>query len=182
MKKIIALLLISLPIFVQAQLDINVRYSVTGPLIPNINYYGTKKISEKISLTYFGLIERTWGEALIGVSYSPTSSLSISSSVGVEHGSKKPRFGASVWTAKGNTSLLVLTEKGAGADNYWYKVNLFQKVSDKFTFGATAWRFYGVGPQARFTSKKLSSTIWTLPAYDFEANNLKVVIGLTIAM
>lgn len=182
MKKIPVLLLISLPFLAQAQLETYVRYTPGGRVEPNINYSGSKKITEKISLTFFGLIEQRWSEALIGASYAPSNSFSVGASAGIEHGTNSPRFGASVWTEKGKISLLVLGELGSGKDNYLYKANLFHKYSDQFTFGVTAWRFHGVGPNFRFTIPKLSSTIWSMPAYDFEANKSKLMIGVKVNM
>ncbi len=184
MKTIFALLLISfisLPFVSFAQLDVFVKYTEDGSITPDINYYGSKKISEKVSLTYFGLIEKTWGEALVGVSYTPVKYLSIGTMVGIEHGSDKPRYFGSVWTGKGNTSLLLMAEKGKGSDNYWYRANLYQKLSDEFTLGVTAWRFNGVGPNLRYTVKK-SVTVWAMPAYDVEFKQTKVMLGVNIPM
>lgn len=182
MKKIIALLLISLPLLATAQLEVYGRYTVGESIAPDINFFGTKKISDKVNLTAFFLVEEKFSEALIGVSYSPSKYFSIGVSSGIENSPKLLRFGSNVWVGKNNTSLLILGEKGNGKDNYWYKANLFQKLSDKFTIGATAWRFHGVGPNARFTIKKLASTLWVMPAYDFEVDKTKVMLGLSIKM
>jgi len=181
-KNIFVLLLFSLPFLVQAQLETYGRYIVKGPVEPNINYSGSKKITEKISLTFFGLVEQKWSEALIGATYSPSKSFSIGASTGIEHGTNDPRYSASIWTGKGKTSFLILGELGSGKDNYLYKANLFHKYSDQFTLGITAWRFHGIGPNFRFTIPKLSLTIWSMPAYDFEANKSKLMIGVSMKM
>lgn len=182
MKKIFFLLLIPLPFRAQAQLEAYGRYTAGGSVEPNINFFGSKKITEKISITFFGLVEQKWSEALIGVTYSPSSSFIIGASTGIEHGTNSPRFGASLWTGKGKTSLSVLGELGSGKANYLYKVNLFHKYSKQFTLGVTAWRFHGAGPNLRFNIPKLTSTIWAMPAYDFEANKSKLMIGISISM
>ena len=181
-KTILIFLLITLSFFSQAQLEIYGRYSPGGSVEPNINFGGSKKITNKISLTFFGLIEQNWSEALVGAKYSLSNSLSIGASAGIEHGTNSPRFGASLWTVKGKTSFLILGELGSGKKNYLYKANLFHKYSDQFTFGVTAWRFHGTGPNFRFTVPKLSSTIWVMPAYDFEAKKSKVVIGVSVTI
>ena len=182
MKKILFLLLISLPFWAQAQLETYGRYTAGGSIEPNINYFGSKKITEKISLTFFGLVEQKWSEALIGATYSPSSSFSIGASTGIEHGTNSPRFGASIWTGKGKTSVSILGELGSGKDNYLYKANLFHKYTKQFTLGITAWRFHGAGPNLRFNIPKLSSTIWAMPAYDLEINKLKLMIGISLNM
>jgi hypothetical protein len=182
MKKKLILLLFSLPFFAQAQLETYVRYTADGSVEPNINYFGSKKITEKISLTFFGLIEQKWSEALIGATYAPSNSFSIGASTGIEQGTNSPRFGASIWTGKGKISFSVLGELGSGKDNYLYKANLFHQYNDQFTLGITAWRFHGVGPNLRFTIPKLFSTVWSMPAYDFEAGKPKFMIGVRVDM
>ena len=170
----------SLPLLATAQLEVYGRYTIGESVAPNINLFGTKKLSDKANLTAFFLVEEKFSEALVGISYSPSKHLSIGVSGGIENSPKLLRFGSSIWVGKNNTSLLLLGEKGNGKDNYWYKANLFQKLSDKLTVGATAWRFHGVGPNVRFTTKKLASTLWMMPAYDFEADKTKVMIGWSI--
>ena len=182
MKKMLVLLLIALPFLAEAQLETYGKHTAGGSIEPNINYFGSKKITAKISLTFFGLIEQKWSEALIGAVYAPSKSFNIGASAGIEHGTNSPRFGASIWTGKGKTSFSVLGELGSGKDNYLYKANLFHKYTDRFTLGATAWRFHGAGPNFRFTIPKLSSTIWLMPAYDFEANKSKLMIGISVQM
>jgi hypothetical protein len=181
-KKIFILLLISPPFLAQAQLEAYGRYTTHGSVEPNINYAGLKKITEKISLTFFGLVEQKWGEALIGAKYSPSNSFSVGASIGIEHGTNSPRFGASMWTGKGKMSFLILGELGSGTANYLYKANLFHKYSEQFTLGVTAWRFHGAGPNFRFTIPKISLTIWAMPAYDFESCTSKLMIGVRANM
>jgi hypothetical protein len=181
-KKILVPLLIVMPFFTQAQLEVYGRYTAGGSVEPNVNYFGSKKITEKMSLTFFGLIEQKWSEALIGVSYAPSTSWGIGVSAGIEHGTNHPRFGASMWTGKGKTSFRILGEWGSGKDNYLYKANLFHKYTDQFTLGVTAWRFHGVGPNFRLTIPKLLITIWSMPAYDLEANKSKLMIGASVNM
>lgn len=133
-------------------------------------------------MTFFGLVEQKWSEALIGAKYSPSGLFSVGANIGIEQGTNDPRFSASVWTGKGKTSFFIWGELGSGKDNYLYKANLFHKYSDVFTLGITAWRFHGVGPNFRFVIPKLSSTIWALPAYDAESKKSKLMIGVSINM
>ncbi|HEY4290467.1 MAG TPA: hypothetical protein VGN00_25380 [Puia sp.] len=182
MKKILILLLVALPFLVQAQLETYGRYTAGGYVEPNVNYFASRKITEKVSLTFFGLVEQKWSEALIGASYTFSKSFGFGASAGIEQGTNSPRFGASIWTGKGKTSFSVLGELGSGHANYLYKANLFQKCSDQFTVGLTAWRLHGIGPNFRFAVPKLLATIWSMPAYDFEANKARLIVGVSVNM
>jgi hypothetical protein len=182
MKKVIVILLTALPFLAKAQLESYGRYTAGGSVEPNINYFGAKKITGKLSLTFFGLVEQKWSEALIGVSYAPSNSFSIGASTGIEYGTSRPRFGVSFWTGKGKTSLSVLGELGSGKDNYLYKANLFHKYTEQFILGVTAWRYHGVGPNFRFAVPKISSTLWSMPAYDPEASKFRLMVGVSINM
>jgi len=163
-----------------AQVEIYGRYTIGGTVEPDINVFGTKKISEKFNLTYFALIEEKWSEALIGVSYSPTKWLELGLSTGVEHNPAIIRFGGSIWVGKGKTSLLMLGEKGYGKDNYWYKINLSRNLSEIFSVGAMAWRFHGLGPIVKYTPQKSDLTFWILPTYDPEFKAKRLIIGLAV--
>jgi hypothetical protein len=182
MKKILIALLIPVPFLVNAQLEAYGRYTAGGSVEPNINYYGSKKITKRVSLAFFGLVEQKWSQALIGATYSLSNSLSIGGFAGIEHGKSSPRYAASFWRGKGKTSFLFWGELGSGKDNYLYKSNLFYKYTDQFTFGITAWRFHGIGPNFRFTIPRLSATIWSMPAYDVESNRSRLMIGVGVNM
>ncbi len=181
-KKIFVLLLLLLPFSVQAQLETYARITARGTVEPNVNYFASKKITSKIALTFFGLVEQKWGEALVGASFSPSAAFSIGGSVGIEHGTHSPRYMISTWMGRGKTSLAALGELGSGKDNYLYKINLFHKYTAHFTFGATAWRYHGIGPNFRYTIPKLETTIWTMPAYDFEVDETKLMVGISLRM
>ncbi|MFZ2205383.1 MAG: hypothetical protein WAV23_02235 [Minisyncoccia bacterium] len=181
MKKLIMVLICSFTAVVaHSQVEIFGRYTLDGKVEPDINIFGTKKISEKFNLTYFALIEEQWSEGLIGFSYAPKSWLELGLSAGVEHNPAILRFGGSIWIGKGKTSLLILGEQGSGKDNYWYKTVLAYKTSDHLTLGAIAWRFHGVGPIVSYTPKKSNVTIWLSPAYDIESKAKRLIAGLAI--
>jgi hypothetical protein len=182
MKKIFLFLSILLPLWAHAQLEVYDRYTIGKKHEPNINYFGSKKITDRFSITYFGLLEHQWGEALVGVSYAPSKSLILGLSTGIEEGTTSPRYGASLWTGNDKTTFSILGELGAGHANYLYKANLFYKYTDCFTFGATAWRKHGVGPNFRYFVGKISSTFWVMPAYDFEAHHSKLMTGVSLNM
>jgi hypothetical protein len=151
-------------------------------IVPDVNFYGEKKISEKVSLTLFMLVEQKWSEGLVGISYSPSKWISIGASAGIEHNDALYRFGGMVWMGKGKFSLLLLGEKGNGTNNYWYKNTFSFQCSEKFSLGARAWRYIGVGPVATYEIKKLDSKIWIMPAYDFEAKQSRLALGMRIGL
>lgn len=179
MKKILVLTFAALPFLAHSQLEVYGRYKPHSAIEPIINYYGEKRIIEKFYVTFFGLVRQSWSQALIGMKYAPSASFNVAFSAGIEHGMSSPRYGASVWKQKGKTSLLILGELGAGNRNYLYKIDLFYQYSDKITLGLTAWRFHGVGPNFRASSKQLSTTFWAMPAYDFEFKTAKFMIGVS---
>ena len=162
-----------------AQIEVYGRYTKGGSIEPDINFYGSKKISQSWKVTYFALVESTWSEALIGLTYVPNDWLEIGLSSGVEHNPAICRFASNLWIGKNNTSLTVLLEKGSGSDNYWYKTDVSEKLSEKFTVGLMAWRFHGVGPMVKFTPAK-SLTYWIYPTYDFEYKAQRLSIGVDI--
>lgn len=182
MKFLFVLLFITLPFLAHSQLEIYGKYLPNRSGEPIINYYGEKKITEKLFLTFFSLARKEWSQALIGIKYAPSQSFNVSASTGIEHGTNSPRFGASIWAGTGKTSLLVLGELGAGEDNYLYKVNLFHTYSETFTVGVTAWRFHGIGPNFRVTPRQLATTFWLMPAYDLEFHAAKIMLGVSTEM
>jgi hypothetical protein len=182
MRKILVLTFAALPFFAQSQLEAYGRYVPRSSIEPIINYYGEKKITEKFYITFFGLVRQNWSQALIGMKYAPSQSFNMAFSAGIEDGTSSPRYGASIWKKRGKTSVLVLGELGAGDRNYLYKANLFQHYSEKFTVGLTAWRFHGVGPNFRVSSKQLATTLWAMPAYDFEFKTARFMIGVSTQM
>ncbi|HXO77474.1 MAG TPA: hypothetical protein VN824_19610 [Puia sp.] len=181
MKKLL-LLLVMLPFLAQAQLETYGRYTAGGYVEPNINYFGSRKITEKVSLTFFGLVEQKWGQALIGATWSPSTLFSAGGLIGIEHGTNSPRYAVSIWRGMGKTTLLIWGELGSGRDNYLYKVNLFHKISEQFTLGLTGWTGHGIGPNFRFAIPKLWSTIWSMPAYDLKADKARLMVGVSVKM
>ncbi len=186
MKKITVLLIIIVSALKSfSQLEVYGRYTA-GKTDMDVNLYGEKKLfsdSSKFSFTYFALVEKTWAEGLVGISYSPKSWLSVGGMIGIEQNPALYRFLGSVWMGKGKTSLLALYEKGDGIGNYWYKITLGHDVTKKFSVAARAWRFNGIGPVLTLNVKKLSSSFWVMPAIDFEAQRQKrISLGISIKL
>ncbi len=180
--KLLCLLLFFIPALAPAQLEVYGKFTEHSAFEPVINYAGNKIITEKLSITFFGLIRQSWSQALIGLSYSPYKFLTLSSGMGIEHGKHAPRYTASIFLKQKRTSLLLLEELGSGKDNYLYKVNLFHQVTDQFTFGGSAWRYHGLGPNFRFLIPEIQSTIWVMPAYDLDIEQARLMVGLSLKM
>ncbi len=182
LRKLVCLAMLWIPSSAFAQLELYSKFSEHGFVEPVINYNGSKMVTKKLAITFFGLVREHWSQALIGLSYSPTANLTFSSSMGIEHGKNSPRYSASIWGRRSQTTLLVLGEWGSGHDNYLYKINLFHQLTDQFSFGGSAWRYHGVGPNFRFLLPKIQSTVWAMPAYDFEVKESRLMLGLTLQM
>jgi hypothetical protein len=163
-----------------SQIESYVRINKGGSTEADINVYGEKKISPKFNLIYFALIEKTWAEGLVGISYSPKDWISVDLRIGIEQNPALYRIAGGIWTGKGNNSLLILWEKGKGNDNYWYRITPLHKFSERFSLGVRAWRFHGVGPIGIYTFPKVGVSLFLLPTRDFEFNTNRLITGLLI--
>ena len=145
---------------------------------PDINIYGQKLLTKKFGVWGFALVEKNWAEAYGGVLYSPAEWVEITLGAGIEQCSSLYRLSANVWMGGQGFSFSLLTEKGDGPDNWWYKSVLKYKVGN-FNLGIMAWRFHGIGPLVEYTPLK-RATIWLNPVYDPEFKEQRVVIGVDI--
>lgn len=151
---------------VSAQVSVFSKLSLeSGKVTPTMTIFGSKPISEKVGFTYFALVNQGWAEAQLGLSYSPVSFVQFGLSCGLEQNPSLFRTGGSVWLGKGKTYFLTLLEKGKGAENYWYKITLNQKISEKFSLGLRAWRYNGIGPVVEYKTKALK--LWVMPTTKF---------------
>lgn len=176
----ILLLAVSLPGY--CQLELYGKFNKNKSVEPVINYAGNKQITKDLSIVYFGLLRKSWGQALIGLSYSPNDRLSFAGYIGMEHGQNSPRYSASVGWKKGKNKALILGELGSGDGNYLYKINIFRQISNSISIGVMDWRYHGLGPNFRYTISKLNSTIWIMPAYDHEQKVYRTMLGYSFPM
>ena len=167
-----------------AQMKVFLRYTPEkSEVLPTITYFGKKKISDKFHLAIYTLVNKRFSEALVGFTYAPKKWIKIGLSSGIENNAISPvgyRFGSSLWLCKDKNSLFSIFEKGDGKDNFFYKTTYKHKISDRFHLGLVAWRFHGIGPMAFCKIKKIDSTLWITPLYDFEFEVARVVLGTTI--
>lgn len=167
-----------------SQFSLYTKYSEGGKLAPGAAIFGTKPIVNQVNFTYFILVQEKWGEAMVGIAYSPTNWLEIGANCGFEQNPSLFRTGASIWVGNGQVSFLTLLEKGAGKDNYWYKSTISCKplpaTLPALSLGVRAWRFNGVGPLIEYRLQDLK--FWLLPAYDFEKNVSNLLAGIDIKL
>ncbi|WP_123985337.1 hypothetical protein [Taibaiella soli] len=166
----------------KAQLELYGKINKSGYVEPVIDYYGSKQISKRFAITFFGLVRQQWSQALIGGTYMPTPNVNISVSAGIEHGQHLPRYSASIWLKQGSNTFLILGELGSGYDNYLYKINVFHQFSDKISVGVMDWRYHGLGPNFRYSIAKMESTVWIMPAYDHEQEVARCMVGYMLQL
>lgn len=186
MKKLIVLLsIIFISTVLSAQfstLEIYSRNTINGNSVPDANLFGELASKSKFALTYFLLAEPEFAEGLFGLNYYLTDHVSVGISTGFETSSTVYRFGASFWAETGAGTFLALVEKGDGKDNYWYKADILQEMSERITFGFVAWRYHGIGPilKYHFKAGEYDSKIWIMPARDFEFEEYRIMLGIDI--
>lgn len=183
MKKLAVILVISICSFVtvvSAQVSVFSKLSLeSGKIAPTVTICGSRPISNKVGFTYFGLVNQNWAEAQLGASYSPASFVQFGLSCGLEQNPSLFRAGGSLWFGINKTSFLALAEKGSGFENYWYKITLSQKISEKISLGIRAWRYNGIGPLFEFKHKSLK--FWAMPTTSFlKDGGRNVMFGLDV--
>ena len=179
--KNLSLVLVTLFISVSLNAQISFFTKISGGKVtPCATIYGTKAFTENenFGLTYFGLVQESWAEIQFGLFYSPTDWSQVGLSCGIEQGVKLFRMGSFAWLGYRNTSFVVLAEKGAGKDNYWYKVTLSEKVGN-FDLGLRGWRYTGFGPIIQYKIGKTGLKAWTMPTFGwFESSQNSILLGL----
>ena len=184
MKKLIIIALVALfsAISVSSQVSVFTKFSDNGTTTPCATIFGTKKLADKTSFTYFALVTDGWAEAMLGASYAPEAWVSLGLNCGLEQQPEHMSFraGGSLWLGKGSMSLVALVEKGEGSENYWYKTTAAYSLSKSISIGARAWRFTGFGPLFEYKTGKMISKIWVMPAHNFENNMNNLVVGIDI--
>ena len=159
------------------------RFTEKAGMEPDINISGSKEISQKLSLSYFALVEQKWSEALLSISCKPYKWMQVGIGAGIEQNTDMFRTCASLILEKGNSSFMVLLEKGDGPDNYWYKILISQKISPELTVGIMDWRYHGIGPIFKYSPPKVHGvTLWAMPAFDSRIIRQRLMIGIDINM
>lgn len=163
----------------QAQIEAYSRNTIGGKTEFNLNVFGQRKITEKIYLITFALVEKDWAQGLLGLSYQPKSWLKFDVRAGIEQNPALYRLGASLFLQKEKISFQTFFEKGDGKKNYFYKSVLLFETTEKFAFGAIAWRFHGFGPICEFKLTK-DYKLFLAPVYDLESKDKRIIAGVGI--
>ena len=185
MKKIlffVVITILSLSSFSQTQIYLRSGENISAQ--PDINFFGYgKKLNKSgtLKMSYFALVEKSWAEGLIGLSYSPTSWCELGIMGGIETNPNIYRGSASICLTGKKFSFSTCIERGGGNDNWWYKTTALYSASKKLTVGLMSWRFNATGPYAEYSVSKAIS-IWSNPGYDLEAKEKRFIIGLNIKM
>lgn len=153
---------------------------VDGDVVSNVNINPVHAISKKVQVFAFSLTGENWAQAYGGLLYSLKPWLTVGAAAGMETADSPWRIAASLWIGKGPVSLLCLYENGGSG--YWYSVSPTVQIKKWLTVGILAKRFAGVGPLVRVSIPKTPIQIWAVPAYDFEFEQQKTLIGISIGL
>jgi hypothetical protein len=179
---ILTLAILTLPMFSQIQMF--GKYTPKGTIEPDINVFSYAKKLDSVGifkLTYFALVEKSWAEGLIGISYQPKKWCELGLMFGIETSPAIYRISSSIWLSGDKTSFSACLEKGDGSDNWWYKGVLKRNLGEKFALGLISWRYNGTGLLLEYKTKN-SLVFWLNPAYDteFQVNRLTAGIDIKI--
>lgn len=186
MKKFLALtaMMMAFSVVSFSQIQMFAKFTPGESVSPDINIFGyAGKINKSgtLQLTYFALVEKSWAEGLIGVSYAPVKWCELGFQVGIETTPSLFRLCGSVFLALSDkATFFTCVEKGKGDDNWWYKSTLSYCPKEKFSFGLMSWRYNGTGIFLKHTFLKGKLGLWINPAYDFEFKTERFTIGLDI--
>jgi len=186
MKNILAFLvaMIGFSILSVAQIQLFAKFTPGESVSPDINIFGyAGKINKSgsLKLTYFALVEKSWAEGLIGISYAPAKWCELGLQVGIESAPSVYRVSGSVFLAlNSKTTFFTCMEKGDGKNNWWYKSTLSYCPKEKFSFGLMSWRYNGTGVFLKHTFLKGKLGLWINPAYDLEVKTERFTVGLDI--
>ena len=150
-----------------------------------VSVFARKPLGPKLAVTSFSLVNKKWGESLVGLEYSPFKWLSIEGEVGIEsnieyYGYKKNVIRrAEIITVATNKFLFLGTfEQGSMP---WFDLRSFYLVI-QFGLGVMGSQYYGVGPVVQYHIGKSPFTIWASSIYDWETYDYGSMVGIYFKM
>lgn len=190
MKKLVIaflILIITIPVS-NAQVQMFGKYTHEGRVEPDINIFGyAGPKTSKVKLSYFSLVEKSWAEGLVGVSYSPFTYLELGLMGGIEtslpavpNGAALYRGAGSLWMGNDKISFYTCFEKGEGKGDWWYKSTAGYSLDKKLSLGLMSWRYNGTGVFFKHTEPESGISIWVNPAYDLEFKEKRITVGIDI--
>lgn len=123
-------------------------------------------------------VQKEYGEAYCGPTYSPKPWLQFAGGPGVEQDKSPARVGGFVWTGNSKQYLLFIPEYGGSG--FWWKLEGSRKVSKAVGVGFLTERFKGSGPRVEFAIPHTQFTIWAAPMLEKHRTNLLIGIRWTL--
>jgi hypothetical protein len=150
-----------------------------------VSVYARKNLGPSFSVTSFSLVNKKWGESLIGLEYRPLKWLSLEGEVGIEtniesYGYKKNLIRiAQVITVSTSKFLFLGTfEQGSMP---WFDLRSFYLLK-QVGIGMMASQYYGVGPVVQYHIGKGSFTLWSSWIYDWDTFDYGSMVGIYFKM
>lgn len=185
---LIPILLIASQAFAQVSVTLHHYdyYNISDNSIkPTVSIYVKKKLSPAFNFTSFSLINKKWGESLIGLEYLPLEWLSFEFEVGLEtniesYGYKKNliRTAQILAVTTKKISLLGIYEQGA---MNWFDVRMFYLLKQT-GIGAMASQYYGLGPVVQYHIGKSPFHIWSSWLYNWDTSDYGTMLGIYYKM
>jgi hypothetical protein len=150
-----------------------------------VSVYARKNLGPSFSVTSFSLVNKKWGESLIGLEYRPLKWLSLEGEVGIEtniesYGYKKNLIRiAQVITVSTSKFLFLGTfEQGSMP---WFDLRSFYLLK-QVGIGMMASQYYGVGPVVQYHIGKGPFTLWSSWIYDWDTFDYGSMVGIYFKM
>jgi len=192
MKKLVVVILIILSNQLVGQVSVTLHHYDYFNLSTNfkntrstVSVYAKKNLGQSFSFTSFSLVNKKWGESLIGMEYRPLKWLSLEGEVGIEtnveaYGYKRNLIRtAQVLTVSANKFLFLGTfEQGSIS---WFDLRSIYQMKQA-GIGVMASQYYGVGPVMQYHFGKSPFTLWSSWIYNWDTYEYGSMIGIYFKM
>lgn len=167
--------------FAEPAVRVEARLHVNGQAMPTAgaNAYVSKPLTGPWGFSAWLQVEKAWGEAYLGLTYSPRPWVELGVSAGIEQAAEPWRVAASLWLGYGRFSSLTIIENGGSG--WWYQSVALIKATNWLKVGAMIKRFEGAGLRLDFALTP-ATNLWAayLP-FDAEARSIntgRMLIGV----
>ena len=192
MKKLVVAILIILSNDLVGQVSVTLHHYDYFNLSTNfkntrstVSVYSRKNLGQSFSFTSFCLVNKKWGESLIGIEYRPLKWLAVEGEVGIEsnlesYGYKRNLIRtAQVLTVSANKFLFLGTfEQGSSP---WFDLRSLYLMKQA-GIGVMASQYYGVGPVIQYHFGKSPFTLWSSWIYNWDTYEYGSMIGIYFKM
>jgi hypothetical protein len=120
---------------------------------------GTFEDDGKLGYWTWGLVNRDWAEALVGLGYELTEWCVVQAGAGLETDSSDARWAANLWLGHGRWSMLAMSEYGGSG--HWRRVVVNADVG-RWGLGGMHQNDQGLGPRLeyRFNGGRPGAILW----------------------